>query len=323
VSEPNGTRDGYYWKLTVKGGPGSGHWGHAGRPGKVGGSLPADVAVSVATGRTARERQAAARGDVPGKFQSIEQARDWFVSQGMEADLIGVTNLEAVNVIAAEIDRIRGEFGWAFDAQPQIERIGGSYRMGFSETKTNKFLGIGTYESENCPGKVVDLGGDAAAMTEDRSTLVRDQGGPVIWWNPDTVNANRPSFLAEIGYTSRPTRTLDGVTTHEMGHVIMSMVSKHPNPDKYELTPEEPRFMRFSETFQQAVRRVGITKRMVKMNVSNYALENEREMFAEFFTVMQHRDQTDMSKAFERRLTKLAAILKEETGLEVLKWSSP
>ena len=34
-----------------KGGPGSGHWGHAGRPGKRGGSLPGDVAVSVETAR--------------------------------------------------------------------------------------------------------------------------------------------------------------------------------------------------------------------------------------------------------------------------------
>jgi len=30
----------YFWKLTVKRGGGRGHWGHAGRPGKVGGSLP-------------------------------------------------------------------------------------------------------------------------------------------------------------------------------------------------------------------------------------------------------------------------------------------
>ena len=45
-----------------KGGPGSGHWGHAGRPGKRGGSVPGSVAVSIRTGKTARERQAAAAG---------------------------------------------------------------------------------------------------------------------------------------------------------------------------------------------------------------------------------------------------------------------
>jgi len=39
------------------GGPGSGHYGHAGRPGLRGGSFPADVAVSIEKGRTAVERQ--------------------------------------------------------------------------------------------------------------------------------------------------------------------------------------------------------------------------------------------------------------------------
>ena len=57
--------DEWEWKLTIeprrKGGPGSGHWGHAGRPGQVGGSVSGSVAMSVRTGRTARERQQAAR----------------------------------------------------------------------------------------------------------------------------------------------------------------------------------------------------------------------------------------------------------------------
>ena len=44
-----------------KGGPGSGNFGHAGRPGKRGGSLPRDVAMSLRTGPTAQERQRAAR----------------------------------------------------------------------------------------------------------------------------------------------------------------------------------------------------------------------------------------------------------------------
>lgn len=44
-----------------KGGPGSGHWGHAGRPGSRGGSVSGATAMSIRTGRTARERQAAAK----------------------------------------------------------------------------------------------------------------------------------------------------------------------------------------------------------------------------------------------------------------------
>jgi len=46
----------------AKGGPGSGHWGHAGRIGEEGGSLPGDMAMSVATGKDAAQRQAAAAG---------------------------------------------------------------------------------------------------------------------------------------------------------------------------------------------------------------------------------------------------------------------
>ena len=46
--------------VRIKGGDGSGHYGHAGRPGRVGGSVPASVAMSLRTGATAAERQAAA-----------------------------------------------------------------------------------------------------------------------------------------------------------------------------------------------------------------------------------------------------------------------
>ena len=45
--------DDYEWKLTIeKGGPGSGHWGHAGRPGQRGGSAPGRMGGS---GRVNRE----------------------------------------------------------------------------------------------------------------------------------------------------------------------------------------------------------------------------------------------------------------------------
>lgn len=46
--------------IIIKGGAGSGHWGHAGREGKRGGSLPASSALSIRTGKTRKERQAAA-----------------------------------------------------------------------------------------------------------------------------------------------------------------------------------------------------------------------------------------------------------------------
>lgn len=48
--------------LTKRGGPGSGHYGHAGRTGHQGGSLPGKTAMSLKTGKTAGARQAAANG---------------------------------------------------------------------------------------------------------------------------------------------------------------------------------------------------------------------------------------------------------------------
>jgi hypothetical protein len=55
----------------LKGGPGSGNYGHAGRPGNRGGSAPKSgigAAMSVRTGRTAAERQQAARKKPEGKM---------------------------------------------------------------------------------------------------------------------------------------------------------------------------------------------------------------------------------------------------------------
>lgn len=45
----------------LKGGPGSGNWGHMGRPGTRGGSASTSVGMSIASGPTARARQALAR----------------------------------------------------------------------------------------------------------------------------------------------------------------------------------------------------------------------------------------------------------------------
>jgi hypothetical protein len=50
-------------KIILKGGPGSGHHGHAGRPGQRGGSVSGSVAMSLRTGKAAAERKAKKSGD--------------------------------------------------------------------------------------------------------------------------------------------------------------------------------------------------------------------------------------------------------------------
>jgi len=49
-------------KSIEKGGPGSGHWGHAGRQGKRGGSVSGQTAMSLRTGRAAAQRRQKAKG---------------------------------------------------------------------------------------------------------------------------------------------------------------------------------------------------------------------------------------------------------------------
>lgn len=47
--------------IKLKGGAGSGNWGHGGRPGKLGGSAPKSFVMSIRSGRDAAQRQAAAK----------------------------------------------------------------------------------------------------------------------------------------------------------------------------------------------------------------------------------------------------------------------
>ena len=71
-----------------KGGPGSGHWGHAGRPGERGGSVSGSVAMSVRTGATATQRRLQSKYHVPDLkrgFTSMGKAREWIESKGIEA----------------------------------------------------------------------------------------------------------------------------------------------------------------------------------------------------------------------------------------------
>jgi len=60
---------------TVEGGPGSGHYGHAGRPGKRGGSVASNVAMSIRTGRDAVARQKAASNRKPDRSKA-DQAKE-------------------------------------------------------------------------------------------------------------------------------------------------------------------------------------------------------------------------------------------------------
>jgi len=65
------------------GGKGSGHWGHASKPGRRGGSLPRSVAMSIRTGRDWEERQKEAKKK---KFGTSEEVG----SERIDQDLQGI-----------------------------------------------------------------------------------------------------------------------------------------------------------------------------------------------------------------------------------------
>lgn len=61
------------WQIieTILGSTRSGNWGHAGRPGKRGGSVPRSVAMSIRTGKDWKERQARAGKFGPAKLDAV------------------------------------------------------------------------------------------------------------------------------------------------------------------------------------------------------------------------------------------------------------
>lgn len=64
------------WQIRALGGPGSGHFGHAGVPGKRGGSLPRSSAMSIRTGKDWEERWKAARQPKPAQEKWESTIRD-------------------------------------------------------------------------------------------------------------------------------------------------------------------------------------------------------------------------------------------------------
>ncbi len=82
------------WMVTQKGGPGSGNYGHAGRRGMRGGSMPRSSAMSLSTGATAGERQQQARQQAQGAVvaQTLEDAQAQQVDRQQVLEHIMGTN---------------------------------------------------------------------------------------------------------------------------------------------------------------------------------------------------------------------------------------
>ena len=60
----------YEWRLTIKGGPGSGNWGHSGRPGQVGGSGSGGGGVASSILTEAKQKEPGITSTVQGTVES-------------------------------------------------------------------------------------------------------------------------------------------------------------------------------------------------------------------------------------------------------------
>ena len=99
-------------ELDEKGGPGSGHYGHAGRPGQVGGSVSGSVAMSIRTGRTASARQAAASAQGRAQVQRGKTPVGTPVSDHLNLDKAGGPNSrvgKAVRHALGAINKVHGD----------------------------------------------------------------------------------------------------------------------------------------------------------------------------------------------------------------------
>lgn len=321
------------WAVTRKGSGTSGNWGHKGRPGMRGGSLPGGgmgaLGLSSDAPRwdreraTNKQRQSTKEKHRPkGQIRSedvhtIKDAQRWFASRGMEADLVGVTNVDAVKESIQAIEDALERHPWMTERIGPLDYKGGSYDIEHAKGKEYRFLGVSTYEGKDVPGKVVDLSGDAFAMTEARGTLVRDLGGPVIYYSSKGLNSGKGSELySQVGIVAKPNGTVYGATTHEMGHAIWDVAASRGRISQH---TGQPMWGRTGEAHRIAMHDAGITERMLKKNVSWYATTDPREAFAEMYLVLRSTmEQAPTSKAFRAKLGKWAASINDQFGWEVL-----
>ncbi len=157
-----------------KGGPGSGFFGHAGRPGQVGGSRPADVALSGATGKDRAERQAAARArgkesSKPGESTALRAARHLAAMRQRAADFARAKEEAEAHPRPAD----REEFDDYFSDEPKTTggRNYDEYVAWAKELELEKHRAAGAYVAAE-DRFIESL--DAMEQGEERQQLARD-----------------------------------------------------------------------------------------------------------------------------------------------------
>lgn len=139
---------------SLKGGPGSGNYGHAGRPGKWGGSLPTKsgregAAMSLGTGRTAEARQRGASTHSKYRIRMVQNSIDQFANE--------------IKPLEYERTAIFDENGVIF-----FEKAGNRNTIDFNDAEIKKMMGcramVHNHPGVNIKSDGIDRGFSAADL---------------------------------------------------------------------------------------------------------------------------------------------------------------
>ena len=89
----------------IKGGAGSGNWGHAGRPGQKGGSVSRSTAMSRTSGKDAPHRQLAASGKLGKVIDNIYSADNWENRANLAAEQLPMSAGDKLKLQALQAER--------------------------------------------------------------------------------------------------------------------------------------------------------------------------------------------------------------------------
>lgn len=251
------------WVVTRKGGPGSGNWGHAGRRGMRGGSLPKASAMSLRTGYTAPERQQYAK---TGKRTAALIRKEML--QAARVLEIEESHLKAAN--RAKLDEIDDHFhnvtgplaqgkvdlvkqhGVAAKQMPEYQELDRLYQAAKSDrkalwdeqTKINEQL-IEINEQKRQLGRQAITSDTPAEISLSFGKLRKKTRPPVSRGRQifedivedrssihgKTVDVKRPTVYGpnrayyHRGAIHMPAKTSERTTVHELGHWLEEMDS--------------------------------------------------------------------------------------------------
>jgi hypothetical protein len=190
----------------LKGGPGSGHWGHSGRPGRVGGSAPGGVAVGRADADDADEQFKFSgkahlfRPNKPGVHleAGARKVRGRFEVHGHEDGRSAVLRVgrKSVKLDHDELHSLRTKMRWLHSANEQevTDIAGRGVARGHLHVKVGRneiHIPINADSVKEVDAAVQAARGQGYSLTQERKSQVRDAVREMQAGNPVSVLKKR------------------------------------------------------------------------------------------------------------------------------------